>query len=533
MKISSSRLLNYWMQLTSPLDSAQSALKEKHWEKAVSLYARLRHYVPKDWRGYGEACVAYRHLGQWDQADCVIEEELVKLGEVKQLLIAYGDTAMDQQRWDEALTRWERLIKFDATYKPAYERSVVAANRLAKFENSNIAFKNLIDNFGYEEIDPITYRHFEFSSKRMPKNRMICFVGGFLGYTGHLRILHDHMTKDRSGSFEVYWLSDVYEEFVDLINRGCNAFYMDSSPMTMDLLLRTDIAIYATHDVLPLSNGIRQSCLAGAIKIQLWHGIPTKWVGYKSVFNWDNVNSASRFISDVCSFDYVIAESEMLSDVYSSAFPSATIVPIGSCRCDTLLDRSLANNIEQDKRIILYAPTYRERSQDTKLFLVALQELVDLLENNENFVLVVKPHLAFVTETRLDLKEFAQGKKNTIFVDGREDIYPWVARADYLVTDYSSVYYDFLITKKPIVFFRPDVDLYDARRIRVQYPFETGLEPGPVITKATEFVSALLESESEKWQLNRAALAEKFHAFPHDGMVTKRVADFVVSLLRV
>ena len=146
MKMSSSRLVNYWVQLTSPLDSAQSALKEKHWEKAVSLYARLRRYVPKDWRGYGEACVAYRHLGQWDQADCVIEEGLVKLGEVKQLLIAYGDTAMDQQRWDEALTRWERLIKFDATYKPAYERSVVAANRLAKFENSNIAFKNLIDN---------------------------------------------------------------------------------------------------------------------------------------------------------------------------------------------------------------------------------------------------------------------------------------------------------------------------------------------------------------------------------------------------
>ena len=83
------------------------------------------------------------------------------------------------------------------------------------------------------------------------------------------------------------------------------------------------------------------------------------------------------------------------------------------------------------------------------------------------------------------------------------------------------------------MFFRPDVDLYDATRTRVQYPFETALEPGPVITKATEITSAILESESQTWRLNRAALAEKFHALPHDGMATKRVADFVVSLLRV
>lgn len=96
-------------QWASPLKTARLALHEQRWLDAVHHYARLRRDAPDDWRGYGEACVAYRQLGQWEEADAVIEAGLAKLGEVKELLIAYGDTAMDQQRWDEALTRWERL----------------------------------------------------------------------------------------------------------------------------------------------------------------------------------------------------------------------------------------------------------------------------------------------------------------------------------------------------------------------------------------------------------------------------------------
>ena len=99
----------YLWRVVSPLKTARIALDEQRWSDAVRHYARLRRYAPSDWRGYGEACVAYRQLGQWEKADGVIEEGLAKLGEVNGLLIAYGDTAMDTQRWEEALTRWARL----------------------------------------------------------------------------------------------------------------------------------------------------------------------------------------------------------------------------------------------------------------------------------------------------------------------------------------------------------------------------------------------------------------------------------------
>jgi CDP-glycerol glycerophosphotransferase len=186
-----------------------------------------------------------------------------------------------------------------------------------------------------------------------------------------------------------------------------------------------------------------------------------------------------------------------------------------------------------DKKMILYAPTYRENNQDIGRFISALKDIINCFDNIEYFELAIKPHPAFVSETGLDFRKLLSGRKNLIYIDCGEDIYPWAARADFLITDYSSIYYDFLITKKPIVFFRPDVDHYDSTRTRVVYPFETEFEPGPVVTDAAEILSALSESESVKWKTNRAALANKLHTLPHDGRATKRVADFILSLLRI
>ncbi len=119
-------MVEYLRRLTSPLGSAQGALKEKRWEDAVRHYERLRQQDPEDWRGYGEACVAYRHLNQWDKADAVIEEGLAKLGERRELLIAYGDTAMDRQRWEKALTRWARLREACPNEENGWMRAIEA-----------------------------------------------------------------------------------------------------------------------------------------------------------------------------------------------------------------------------------------------------------------------------------------------------------------------------------------------------------------------------------------------------------------------
>ncbi len=532
-------------QVQAVCDALQEAKQQGRWEAALEQCERLRRYAPDDWRGYGEACVAYRHLGQWEQADGVIEAGLAKLGEVKELLIAYGDTAMDQQRWETALTRWERMKRSHPEEQYPYKRAVEAANETGDELATVRAFASFKEQFGLPEPDPITWRLLEAMSSKIKKKRRICFVT-HAGFSGHGKYLYLFLLKYKSHyGIDVCWITGSVDDYELLSASGLPVIYWDMSPKKADYLLQTDLAIYTTHEPISVDGGTHQACLSGAIKVQLWHGIPAKSVGYGEFLNWSEINEFARYAYDACGYDHAIIESENITATYRFAFPCSTLHPMGGCRTDVLLGSQLFEDREvwmgakqlpstaTDKKLILYAPTYRERSQNAKPFIEALQELIERIEKQDEFVLAIKPHPAFVTETRLDLKRFAQRKKNTVFIDGLEDIYPWAACADYLVTDYSSIYYDFLITKKPIVFFRPDVDLYDVARTRVQYPFETALEPGPVITNATEITSAILDSESEKWQLNRATLAKKFHALPHDGMVTKRVADFVVSLLRV
>ncbi len=118
------------------LKQAQLALKEQRWQEAEQRYARLRQEDPEDWRGYGEACVAYRHLGEWGQADTVVEEGLARLGEKRELLIAYGDTAMDRTYWDEALTRWARLRQAHPQEERGWLRAAEVLARLKEYANA-------------------------------------------------------------------------------------------------------------------------------------------------------------------------------------------------------------------------------------------------------------------------------------------------------------------------------------------------------------------------------------------------------------
>lgn len=538
-------MVEYWRQLTSPLDPAQAALKEKRWEEAVRHYERLRQQDPEDWRGYGEACVAYRHLNQWDKADAVIEEGLAKLGERRELLIAYGDTAMDSQRWEKALTRWERLKHECPEDAYSYRRAILAAGKIDELLPRIRAIESYRYQFGWDEADPLALRFLETTSNKMEKARRVCFIQG-MGFAGHGKYLFLYLNKyKKSFGLDVFWVTDHVREYELLSSNGLPVVYFDQSPNSIDFLLRTDIAVFETHDLNEYSSGMRQAALSGAVKIQLWHGVPAKVVGYQSFLQFDNAADFIKYASDACSYDYVVTESAHVCDSYESAFPCSQLIPLGGCRTDVLLGAPLFEEEEiwlggelsqfslSHKKLILYAPTYRERTQNIESFLTALQDFVNCIKRLDDFILVIKPHPAFVSECGVDFVKLIEATENILVLSGGVDIYPWVARADYLVTDYSSIYYDFLIAKKPIVFFRPDLDIYDRARTRIVYPFESCIEPGPVVATALEIPDALVESENEKWRSNRVALAEKFHALPHDGMATKRVADFIVSLLRV
>jgi CDP-glycerol glycerophosphotransferase (TagB/SpsB family) len=527
------------------LKDALAAFNEKHWKDAHDLYNLLHKYGVEDQNCYLNTCIACRMLGYWDDADNIIVKAISKFGNQKNLLITFADTAMDSKNWQDALDRWTKVKELFPDEIYAYRRAVIAAKKTGIPLEIAKASSSYINTFGIEEPNPISWFLLRETSSKIKKLRRICFIQG-IGFSGHSKYLYLYLNRNKHYlDIEVFWVTSHLKEYELLLSNNLPVLFWDMSPINSDFLLRTDIAIYQTHEPYNANIGLIQACLHAAIKVQLWHGIPAKSVGYTDFLNWDDLNDDFiRYTYDSCMYDYVIIESKDLSTTYSNVFPSAELTPLGGCRTDALLESPLfcdedlwlgskaPSQTIANKKLILYAPTYREKSQDITSFISAVKEFINYFSNNKDYVLAIKPHPAFIEETDLNFNDLFSESDNIILIKGHEDIYPWCARADFLITDYSSIYYDYLITKKPIIFFQPDRDLYEKTRYRMIYPFETEFAPGPIIYTAIDLDKALIESETETWQLNRLLLAEKFHTSPHDGMTTKRVSDFIVSLLR-
>lgn len=224
----------------------------------------------------------------------------------------------------------------------------------------------------------------------------------------------------------------------------------------------------------------RTSCInhftsIGAFKVNLWHGSPLKTIDrdikvknnafYIGNHNWGLKRYLVRIIMPewfVVS-NLMIASSNKVKEYFYSAFGSKEIEVTGFPRNDIILKPNLyvehlvfeKNIIDSilTKKIILYAPTFRDTNRYERETPIKWLRLNDLLKKNDTTFLV-KLH-------RHDYSKAMKEKfSNIIVLDNESDMYPLFTKVDLLITDYSSIFFDFLLTDKPILFFPYDKDDY-------------------------------------------------------------------------
>lgn len=219
------------------------------------------------------------------------------------------------------------------------------------------------------------------------------------------------------------------------------------------------------------------------IFINLWHGIPLKKIGVDAslkVYNFDK-NSIKdkiyRFLRKTD--DFYIVNGKYDSSCFQSAFKASEqkIKYLGSPRNDVLINEiSNAeifmekdfNNIvslkKTGKKLIIYMPTFRDTGKDISQWLNSCK-LKDFLKKN-NTVLICKLHPLDKNLLNINLAEEFYKMDNT------SDIYPILKYSDALVTDYSSVYFDYLLLDKPIVHYVPDLEEYQEKCRGFYKPFK-------------------------------------------------------------
>ncbi len=239
-----------------------------------------------------------------------------------------------------------------------------------------------------------------------------------------------------------------------------------------------------------------------AYMVQLWHGIPLKAIGFPEIESPVNMTpeKAQELTLGYSGYDAVLSTSPFFREhAFSRAFRAKAFWDIGYPRNDALLrplDRLDLINADQalyadlvrarkkGTRVVFYMPTFRDTGGNALGDgALDVQKLAAFAAANDILV-VCKFH------PYEDLKAVST-VPSFRFCASHTDPYPLLRLADLLVTDYSSIYFDFLLTDRPILFFPYDLEAYVTRNRELLFDYDA-TTPGPKVRDTEGLQTAML-----------------------------------------
>jgi CDP-glycerol glycerophosphotransferase len=232
---------------------------------------------------------------------------------------------------------------------------------------------------------------------------------------------------------------------------------------------------------------------SGQTYLQTWHGTPLKMIG--NDIKTDRTSSVYQqtMKREAGYWDYLISPSPFCTEIFPKAFGSkAKVLELGYPRNDSLvnINEATRNNIrarlgvdDPSLKLVLYAPTWRDTSRGAN----GGWESVNYL--NENSGLPSGFKLLYRGHSNTHASHQKRTSESTIDVTFYPNIAELFIAADVLITDYSSVMFDFSVTGKPMIFLTPDIENYEADR-GFYFDFRH-TAPGPICLNASEAIDDL------------------------------------------
>lgn len=271
--------------------------------------------------------------------------------------------------------------------------------------------------------------------------------------------------------------------------------------------------------------------------VQCWHGTPLKRLGCDLEHFNNAMNSISeirkRYEIEASKFSYFLSPSDFATEKFMTAWNIQNkdiMLQAGYPRNDFLINytnkdiqqiKEKLNLSNTNKKIILYAPTYRD-NQHTAGVGYTYETEVDFeklrKELSDDYIILFRAH--WLVAQNFDFEKY---KDFVIDVSNHDDINELYVIADMLITDYSSVFFDYANLKRPIIFYMYDLEKY-RDDIRGFYLNLNEL-PGKIIEKDDELIEEI-KNMSKKFEYNEKykKFNEKFN-YLDDGQASKRVVE--------
>ena len=225
------------------------------------------------------------------------------------------------------------------------------------------------------------------------------------------------------------------------------------------------------------------------LNISTWHGTPIKRIGL-------DMKEAFSLSAYITSSDYLIAGCRYTQEHLSKAFAPINVICCGTPRNDILVkglddaqkrDLKIKLRLPVDKRIILFAPTFRDTSEYSGIFQMEKFDIGRILKTFQNkfgdeWVFVFRVHHEVLKKINA---ETISNKYAGMVISGNthDDMAEYLAVSDALITDYSGSVFDYTLTGRPGFLFTPDKDHYlnDERGVYIPieelpYPYAVDLE---------------------------------------------------------
>ncbi|PLT31045.1 hypothetical protein CUU66_04365 [Peribacillus deserti] len=379
-------------------------------------------------------------------------------------------------------------------------------------------------------------RAFKFSFRlvgKLPAKKNLVIFESFLGkqYSCNPRAIFEYIEKHHP-EYDMYWSVD---------KRYTSVFDKEGIPylkrFSLSWLLNVPRAQYwVSNSRMPLWIPKPKH----TTYLQTWHGTPLKKLAadMKEVHmpGTKTENYKRNFLAESSKWDYLISPNPYSTEIFSRAFAvdKSKIIESGYPRNDILYTGLNAENITDtkkrlgislDKKVVLYAPTWR----DDQFYSVGKYKFELQLDLNnmkqelgDDYVILLRLHYLIADD--LDLSAFKGFAYN---LSRHGDINELYLISDLLITDYSSVFFDFANLKRPMIFYVYDIETYRDKLRGFYFDFESQA-PGPLVKTTEEIIAEIKMFESNGF--NPGESMEEFNnkfCGLEDGRAAQRVVERV------
>lgn len=369
-----------------------------------------------------------------------------------------------------------------------------------------------------KDILRVCFKPLTFINKLIRKDEKLIFFYSNLGFRDNVRAFYEYLIEN-----------NYNDEFKIVVSLNDYEFYEKDAPQNVTFIsnkkgiktfMKAKYAFYCFGKY-PIKPSDSQTV------VNLWHGTPLKKIG--------NLEKGLEKI-DYNYFSKVITSAPMYKPIMAKIFGCTenNVEVLGNPRNDELFkeDRLQDDYIKGNaENLVIWLPTYREYDENFAKTIIDKEKLNLLNEflKTKKCKMIIKLHPlqeADVKEQEYSNIEFALqenlNKKNIT-------VYTLLRNADALITDYSSVYFDYLLLDKPIAFTIDDIERYKKER---GFVFENPQEymPGPHIEnleEIKEFISNVAEG-IDKYKERRHFVNDKVNYYK-DGNSCKRIAERFIS----